>query len=408
MIGMSQIRKRLIYGILIGAGVGVIGIIITVIWARNVVKSYENGTNEDYINNHTEIVWMLNRDVIQGEKITDDMLTSTRVHKSSVPSDQAGQGAVGQIAKYNIPANTPLINGMFGNQIVTIDERIQEISSVALPTGLIEGEYIDVKIKMPSGLEYVVLPQVRVEKIFGTSMWLYLDEEELYFLNSAIVDTYLNKGVKLYGVRYVDPTTQIKIGDTFVDEEGNVISISEQAKKDLVEKIEKDVADGTVTLTIPDEVAPEKVEETDETTLNTDKDETNTDADTDSDVETDADTEEAEPTKEYINFRDNLADLLLKYAIEYRYYVESYNKVARTYEPSDMVREHMMENEYITEKAKESLRKALEAGVRRSIEERLVQFELMAGEERFDNAVSGLENQITAQQSVRESTLAGE
>jgi len=391
MIGMSQIRKRLIYGILIGAGIGVIGIAIAIIWAVNVVNSYKDGTNEDYVANYTTEVVMLNKDVIQGETITDTMLTTARVHVNSAPTDQAGYNAVGKIAKYNIPANIPLVNSMFGEQIVTIDERIQEISSVMLPTGLVEGEYIDVKIKMSSGLEYVVLPQIKVEKIFGNTIWLYLDEEELYLLNSAIVDTYLNDGVTLYGVRYVDPTTQIKIDDETAD----------MAKLKLSKRIEADVAAGTVTLTLPDlkDDTVEVIDEVVETTEEKDN-KTTTEKDTTAD-------ETTEETPEYINFSDNLADLILKYAIEYRYYVESYNKVARTYEPSDIVREHMLENKYITEEAKESLKKNLEDGVRRSIEERLTQFMDNSGE-KFESAVSGLQSQIAAQQSLRNSTLAGQ
>lgn len=407
MIGMSQIRKRLIYGILIGAGIGVIGIAIAIIWALNVVKSYEEGTNKDYIANYTTEVVMLNKDVIQGETITEDMLTTARVHISSSPADQAGYGAVGMIAKYNIPANIPLVNGMFGNQIVTIDERIQEISSVMLPTGLVEGEYIDIKIKMASGLEYVVLPQIKVEKIFGTNIWLYLDEEELYLLNSAIVDTYLNEGVTLYGVRYVDPTTQIKTGDIFVDEEGNEISISDLAKKSLYEKIEEDVTNGTVALDIPDALI--KIGEDEEDNTESSEEEQNTDADldvdTDTDENTDVDEDEEDPQedKKYINFTDNLTDLILKYAIEYRYYVESYNKVTRTYQPSDIIMEHMRNNKYITDEAKESLN----ADVRRQIEEKLTQFENESGEG-YQSAVSGLAEQISAQQSLRNSTLSGE
>ena len=177
MIGMSQIRKRLIYGILIGAGIGIIGIGITVAIAVKTVNSYKNGTNKEYIAKYTTEVVMLNRDVVQGETIKEDMLTKARVHKSAAPTDQAGYGAVGKIAKYNIPANIPLINSMFGDNIVSVDERIQEVSSVMLPTGLSEGEYIDIKIKMASGLEYVVIPQIKVQKMSGTTVWLYLDEE---------------------------------------------------------------------------------------------------------------------------------------------------------------------------------------------------------------------------------------
>jgi len=372
MIGMSQIRKRLIYGIAIGAGIGVIGIVAVLIWAISVVNSYKDGTNKDYIANHTTEIVTLSKDVIQGETITDEMLTKARVHKSAAPTDAAGYEVVGMIAKYNIPANIPLVSDMFGEQIVTVDERIQEISSVMLPTGLMEGEYIDIKIKMASGLEYVVLPQIKIEKIFGTTVWMHLDEEELYLLNSAIVDTYLNEGVVLYGVRYVDPTTQIKTGDLLIDENGDEINISDLARRKLSKKIEDDVAKGTVALTVPTEVT--SIEET------------------------------TEVSDEYINFSDNLTDLILKYAIEYRYYVESYNKVYRTYEPSDIVMEHMRANRYITDEAKESLN----ADNRRQIEEKIRQFKDSTGEESFGSAVVGLTAQIAAQQAVRTSTLAGE
>lgn len=377
MIGMSQIRKRLIYGILIGAGIGVVGIVITIIIAARTVNSYKDGTNKEYIAKYTTEIVMLNRDVVQGETITEDMLTTARVHKSSVPTNQAGYSAVGKIAKYNIPANIPLINSMFGENIVSVDERIQEVSSVMLPTGLTEGEYIDIKIKMASGLEYVVIPQIKVERIYGTTIWLYLNEEELYLLNSAIVDTYLSDGVTLYGVRYVDPTTQIKIDP----------ETEEMAKLKLSKKIEEDVANGTVALTLPTETDVDVLDEN-----------------STSEVEnTDTEKTSEETSEKYINFSNNLADLLLKYAIEYRYYVESYNKIERTYEPSAIVMEHMKANKYITDEAKASLN----ADVRRQIEEKLELFKSTSGDQ-YQTAVSGLENQITTQQTLRNSTLTNE
>lgn len=388
MIGMSQIRKRLIYGILIGAGIGIIGIVITVIIAARTVNSYKNGTNKEYIANYTTEVVMLNRDVVQGETIKEDMLTKARVHKSAAPTDQAGYGAVGKIAKYNIPANIPLINSMFGDNIVSVDERIQEVSSVMLPTGLSEGEYIDIKIKMASGLEYVVIPQIKVQKMSGTTIWLYLDEEELYLLNSAIVDTYLSDGVTLYGVRYVDPTTQIKL-----DEDA-----AEKAKIQLAEKIEKDVADGTAAITVPSEVSIQT--ETNGENAVTTSDENTTPVTDNTTTTNETTTTDNTPSQEYVNFSDNLSGLLLKYAIEYRYYVESYNKMTRTYEPSAIVMEHMKANKYITDEAKASLN----ADIRRQIEEKIEQFKSTSGEQ-YETAVSGLANQITTQQTLRNSTL---
>ena len=39
-----------------------------------------------------------------------------------------------------------------------------------------------------------------------------MTEEEILILNSAMVDSYLREGTKIYAVRYADPTTQIKVG----------------------------------------------------------------------------------------------------------------------------------------------------------------------------------------------------
>lgn len=406
MIGMNQIRKRLIYGILIGAGVGVIGIIITLVWSISVVNSYKEGTNEDYIANYTTEVVMLNRDVIQGETITEDMLTSARVHVSSSPANLIGYGAVGQIAKYNIPANMPLVSEMVGMEIVTVDERIHEVSGITLPSDLLEGEYVDIKIKMASGLEYVVIPQIKIRKITGNTIELYLNEEDLYYLNSAFVDVYLADGAaELYAVKYVDPASQIRIGDLVLDEEGNELSVTDIAKRDLVEKIQKDVENGTVALTIPKEVLSDENQDEDEENEvideeNEDKKEKDTDSKEKDVDDKEKDSEKEEPTPEYINFTDNLTELLLKYAIEYRYYIEAYDVVDRTYQPSELIRKYMENNRYIAETAREKL----DADARRRIEEDISEFISISGDN-YEMAVSGLSNQVAAQQALRSETL---
>ena len=159
------------------------------------------------------------------------------------------------------------------------------------------------------------------------------------------------------------------------------------ARLTLSKKIEQDVANGTVALALPTETNDETVNnaiESNEEIVNADN--------TDNTNNTNS--------QEYINFSNNLTDLLLKYAIEYRYYVESYNKVERTYQPSSIVMEHMRTNKYIADEAKEKL----SADVRRQIEAKLDEFRTTSGEN-YESAVSGLAGQITAQQSLRNSTL---
>lgn len=216
MIGMSQIKKKMIQGIAIGAAIGVIGIGVAVFFSYRTIKSYQDGTNKKYQREFTTQVAVLTKDVVQGETITDDMITYARVHNSTVPSNAITStvgSAIGKIAKYSIAANVPLTDTMLSETTIAADIRSQEYNSIVMPSDLSEGEYVDIRIMYTNGTDYIVLAQKKVEKIQGTTMWIDLGEDERLLLNSAIVDSYLEEGTKLYATKYVDQDAQIKISD---------------------------------------------------------------------------------------------------------------------------------------------------------------------------------------------------
>ena len=70
MVGMNQMKKKMVVGIVIGAAIGVVGIGLTLWWAITTINSYKEGTNKEYNRLYTQDVAVLNRDVIQGEVIT--------------------------------------------------------------------------------------------------------------------------------------------------------------------------------------------------------------------------------------------------------------------------------------------------------------------------------------------------
>lgn len=216
MIGMSQIKKKWYQGMLVGGIFGVIGIAIMGTFMYLTVKSYQEGTNSNYNNKYTENVAVLVKDVIQGEIITDDMVTFVRVHKSTIPAnaitDKVGS-AIGKVAKYSIAANVPVTDNMLTTDIISSDVRSQEINSIVMPSDLVEGECVDIRIMFPNGTDYIVLAQKIVNKIENATMWLELSEDERLLLNSAIVDSYLNEGTKLYATKYVDQDAQIKYSE---------------------------------------------------------------------------------------------------------------------------------------------------------------------------------------------------
>ena len=361
MIGMNQIKKRLINGILIGLAIGLVFVIITIIISSNIVKGYQQGTNKNFLQNYTSEVAVFTRDVVQGETITQDMLKTTRIHNSTVPSGAyTSVGAVvGKIAKYNIVSNSTAVQSMVADKIVSKDVRIQEINSIVLPTDLMVNDFVDIRIMYPSGVEYIVLAQKQVTKVVGTTIWMDMSEEDTLMLNSAIVDSYLTNGSKLYAVRYSDPTTQIKVGQS--DE------AMANAKLDLKKKIGNKLAN------IKDINEVYTVEGSNVNVY----DEAKT-----------------------VTATDKIIDIVTDSAIEYRYYVESYGKVDANYQPNAQVMAYMKTHKYIVDQAKEKLSET----ARQLIERNVKSFE-NSNADGYSNVVSGINNSVSGQQALRNETL---
>lgn len=244
MIGMSQIKKKTIQGIVIGFAIGLVGVGLTLWWAISTIKTYENGTNKKYNRLYTQDVTVLTKDAIQGEVITEDMLTTVRVHKKTVPTGALEQSAIsGQVAKYNIAANVPVTDSMLTTEIISADIRSQEINTVLMPSDLEEGDYVDVRVMFPNGTDYIVLAQKQVQKISGQTMWLNLAEDERLILNSSMVDSFLNTGTKLYSTKYTDSDAQIKLASASEDTAKGYLS---EAIKTEIDAIKTESTDDAV------------------------------------------------------------------------------------------------------------------------------------------------------------------
>ncbi len=186
MLGMNQIKKKMLVGFGIGLLIGLVIAGITITVSVMTVKSYENGTNKKYKKLFIKEVVSLKRDVIQGEIIKDEDVKKTEVHRNNAPANQASKSdVVGKIAKYNIPKNIPLVEGMFSEDVIAQDMRTLEYNTILMPSDLAEQDFVDVRVRYPSGVDYVVLKQKKVEKIANTTMWFNVNEEEMLLMNGA-------------------------------------------------------------------------------------------------------------------------------------------------------------------------------------------------------------------------------
>ena len=220
-------------------------------------------------------VYVLTTDVKSGQIITSDMLTPVKVHPNTVPLnsqgvmnvfnseylvDQNGNPIYGDsasgfyyqdengnttsifmgtdgkyyyrngnsnvevqiggapiIAKIDINANTPVTTDMITprTELVNQDVRLEEYNMLKLPATLQAGEYIDIRLTLPTGQDYIVVSKKEVKQCDLTTIWVEMSEDEITIMNNAIIESYIMTGSQLYATRYVEPGLQVAATPTY-------------------------------------------------------------------------------------------------------------------------------------------------------------------------------------------------
>ncbi|MNP06860.1 SAF domain protein [compost metagenome] len=333
-----------------------VGVGLTAWWSISTVKSYEDGTNKNYLLKYTQSVAVLNKDVVQGEIITSDMLSDVTINKSTVPNGALSKsGVIGAVAKFNISANVPLTSNMITDNILAADIREQELNTILMPSNLKESDYVDIRLMYTNGTDYIVLAQKQVERIAGQTMWIKLSEDERLLLNGATVDSFLEKGSKLYATIYVDPESQIKKQKSSLTESGTTATGSQDATditSVLRGYLNKAIQDNMTTLTGGDADA----------TTNT------------------------------------VFDLIVKY----QNFANAATRTSENYQPNTSIIDMMKANKNILAQATERL----SADARSVMENANNQYE-NANLDDYNNVVTGAQQSITNQQTQRNNLLNG-
>jgi hypothetical protein len=222
--------------------------------------------------------YVLNQDVSSGQVITTDMLSLQTVNKSLVPSnatsdislitnyalqDKEGNeiytkydnnnnptlyikkdnkeyelkkedetdnyyitknnekeyiqlNSVPLVAKVTMKKNTLITTELLSksDNVVQDDVRKQEYNMIVLPMDLTTGDYVDIRLMLPSGQDYVVISKKEVEipNINGTdsedTIWMNLTEDEILHMSCAIIDAYKITGAKIYATKYTEAGMQ--------------------------------------------------------------------------------------------------------------------------------------------------------------------------------------------------------
>lgn len=129
--------------------------------------------------------------------VTDQHITDTDVLKDKV-------------FKIAINPNTPITSNMLMDEVLEDDARDRDITLDRMTVGISEGDYIDIRMTMPYGDDYIVLSHKRVYAVNDNTIKLYMTELEWATYLGARIDYMLNAdyGLVLYADKYVEPGIQ--------------------------------------------------------------------------------------------------------------------------------------------------------------------------------------------------------
>lgn len=213
-------RNSFILGVLIA--VLVMGVIVALLLLK--IKNMQ-AKEDDRLANLIK-VYALNTDVKSGDTLDASMLVQVETDKNAAPTDAIKGTALTEnsVAKVDLSKGMILTASMVAesDNPITSDLRLQEYNMLRLESQIAQDDYIDVRLRLPNGLDYIVVSKKRVEipQINGVdsenTIWIKLTEDETLAMSNAIVEAYKLEGAVLYTAKYVEPGTQEKAKPTYI------------------------------------------------------------------------------------------------------------------------------------------------------------------------------------------------
>ena len=175
-----------------------------------------------------------------GDQITDKDITSMWTY-SALISDQYVMNVddiLGRYYKIAVNPGTAITKNMVMDDELIDSMRDRDIILDRLTVGIEPGDYIDIRMTMPYGDDYVVLSHKRIQDINEATIKVYLTELEWNIYQGALIDYYLNKdyGCTIYADRYIEPGLQ-QSAINFYAVPDNIAALL-QKNPNIVDKVE--------------------------------------------------------------------------------------------------------------------------------------------------------------------------
>jgi hypothetical protein len=201
--------KGLGIGLVIAIGVGIVCIEFVVPMQVSRMKEQEALAHEEGTIN----AWLLKDTIKQGQTMTKDNFTKIQVPKNAVPNNVITDLKLvdNKVARVELPPKTSIFPSLItdSDNAISDDLRLQDYSYIKLSDKLMKGQYVDIRLRRTDGSDDIVLSKKKIMDINGTSIAIYLDENERLTLSSATVEADATKA-QLYTTVYIDPQNQPK------------------------------------------------------------------------------------------------------------------------------------------------------------------------------------------------------
>lgn len=170
-------------------------------------------------------VYIVSENIKSGEEVSYDKLLQKAVSNSVIPENALSVELTEKtIAKIDLNAGTIITNNMVqeSDEKTTSDLRKQEYNMVILPSQIQNGEYIDIRLRLSNGVDYIVASKKKVEipMVNGVdssnSIIINMNETEIMVMSNAIIEAYIDQGSLLYATTYVEPGMQTSVIPTYV------------------------------------------------------------------------------------------------------------------------------------------------------------------------------------------------
>lgn len=200
-------RNAFLSGMLIMLLVAVIIIAILYVTAFSDMFGGTSGTGKG----GNVYAYKLTTSVNSGEEIDASKVEKVKIAVGDLPTDYVNEtvDVTAYKSKIDLQAGTFLSASLlYSGEGIENSTRKIEYNMLTLPSTLQVGDYIDVRFTMPSGQNYIVLSKKQVKNIQGTTVTLYLTEDEILMMSSAIIESYIMKASNLSVYQYVQAGIQ--------------------------------------------------------------------------------------------------------------------------------------------------------------------------------------------------------